>query len=202
MERALIEEAQEKGFRQQVHDIAAYDYRGQRSPNCNWWQVHDIHMLCMTNEYTEREYRGEDKTTPVPPAPVQVALHVRHAAHRGPKALAHLPPVSARPTKEPEVVDTPLRNTTSGHEVEKRAMPQPKYPAPWIYNNLNTRPGDPCPDKECTGYLKTISITWDIDGLNADAQCSACGDGWTLIEHPSYGEVREEEKRLEEKGGG
>jgi len=56
METALIEEAQEKGFREQVKQIAGYDYKGQRPHNCNWWQVSDLHMLALTGECEQREY--------------------------------------------------------------------------------------------------------------------------------------------------
>ena len=64
---------------------------------------------------------------------------------------------------------------------------------------FKTKPGDPCPDKDCDGTIRELTLTWQKDYLSAEARCGACNDLWTLIEQPSYGDIHGNENQEAEK---
>lgn len=63
-EAALIDEYEDKGLREQVRAIAAYDYRGVFTPNGMWYQLCDLHLLSLRNPAArlDREYRDLART--------------------------------------------------------------------------------------------------------------------------------------------
>jgi hypothetical protein len=60
------------------------------------------------------------------------------------------------------------------------------------------KPGDPCPDKECDGSIREITLAWGKEYVDVDARCGSCNENWKLFEKPSYGDVHEQEIKEQE----